>query len=126
MDGAAKPFVGSATTYIRNVRIDVRVGRVGILLEERHRGHDLPGLAVAALRHILGKPSLLHRVLAVVRKPFDGGDAGAIQRPDWYRAGTHRLSADVDGARTAVRDAASEFRSGQADRIRGVSGSRST
>jgi hypothetical protein len=92
-------------------------GEPAILLEERHHGHDLPGLAVATLRHVLGKPSLLHRMFAVGRKPFDGGDAGAIQRSDWYRARTHSLSSDVDGARTALRDAASEFRSGQADRI---------
>jgi hypothetical protein len=33
------------------------------------------------LRHVLGQPGLLHRVLAVGRKPFDGDDAGAGQVP---------------------------------------------
>jgi hypothetical protein len=38
------------------------VGRVVDLVEQRHRAHDLAGLAVAALRDLLFEPGLLHRV----------------------------------------------------------------
>src|SRR5215468_7588141 len=109
MDGAAKPFVGAATAYIRDPGVDVGVGRIGISLEERRRGHDLSGLAVAALRHVLCQPSLLHRVLAVGRKPLDCGNASTLERPDRHRAGAHRLSVDVDRAGATLRNATTEL-----------------
>jgi hypothetical protein len=36
--------------------------------------HDLTGLAVAALRHLLDNPGLLQRVTGVRRQAFDGRD----------------------------------------------------
>src|SRR5712691_3678179 len=44
---------------------DLGVGRIVLGREESGRLHDLAGLAVAALRHVQGAPSLLHRVVAV-------------------------------------------------------------
>src|ERR1700741_3877188 len=32
--------------------VDIGVGRLGVLHEQRSGGHDLPGLTVAALRHL--------------------------------------------------------------------------
>src|ERR1700685_2125595 len=86
MDGAAEPLIGTAAAYIGDVRIDVGVGRIWTLLEKSRRRHDLPALAVAALRHILGNPGLLHRVPAVGRKAFNGYDAGAIDGANRHRA----------------------------------------
>src|SRR5262245_47652596 len=34
----------------------------GVLLQQVRRAHDLPGLAVAAVRHLFGEPGLLQRV----------------------------------------------------------------
>src|SRR6476659_2020947 len=41
---------------------DLLAGWLGIVLEQIGRAHDLAGLAVAALRHSLGEPGLLHRM----------------------------------------------------------------
>src|ERR1700743_3032090 len=54
MDRAAEAFVGAATANVGDAGVDLGVGGVGVVLEERRHGHDLPGLAVAALRHVLG------------------------------------------------------------------------
>jgi hypothetical protein len=117
MDRAAKPLVSPATAYVGDVGVDLGVGRVGILLEESNRRHDLTGLAIAALRHVFGQPSLLHRMLAVGRKPFDGGDAGAGQRTDRDRTGAHGPAINVNGAGTALRDPTAEFRAGEPDGV---------
>src|ERR1700756_2595622 len=101
MDGAAKPFVSSAAANVGDTSVDIGVRGVGISLEERRRGHDLPRLAIAALRHVLGEPSLLDRVFAVRGKPLDGSDAGALDGSDRHRAGAHRLAVDMDRAGTA-------------------------
>src|SRR5215472_15091647 len=52
MDGTAKPLVSAATANVGDASVDIGIGRVGVALEERHRCHDLPGLAVAALRDV--------------------------------------------------------------------------
>ena len=56
--------------------------RDGVLLRASSVGrlHDLAGLAVAALRHLLGDPGLLQRMAAVGRQPFDGGDGFAFDQ----------------------------------------------
>jgi hypothetical protein len=36
--------------------------------------HDLPALAVAALRHLFCDPSNLHRMRSIVRQAFDSRD----------------------------------------------------
>ena len=42
--------------------VDVGVGRLRVLLEQRRRRHDLAGLAIAALRHLQLDPGGLHRL----------------------------------------------------------------
>src|SRR5499426_1574029 len=69
------PLVGAATTDVGHGVVDVLVGRLRLALEERRRGHDLPGLAVTALRHVELRPRLLHGMRAVCRQTFDGDDA---------------------------------------------------
>ena len=73
-------LVGAAAADVGHQRVDVAVGRLRLLLQQRHRRHDLPGLAVAALRHVVLDPGQLHRMRAVGRKPFDGGD-GRLPAP---------------------------------------------
>src|ERR1700675_4093874 len=58
MDGLADALVGSAAADVAaHEVIDIGVGRVGLLGEQRDCGHDLPGLAVAALRDVFFDPS---------------------------------------------------------------------
>src|SRR5579864_555516 len=50
LDGVTNPDVGAAAADVAcHGRIDVRVVRTGCGIQQRHRRHDLPGLAVAAL-----------------------------------------------------------------------------
>src|SRR4029077_7044327 len=56
MNGAAQTFIRAATANIGNVRVDIGIRRLGIVLQKRDHGHDLPRLAVAALRNTFFNP----------------------------------------------------------------------
>src|SRR5262245_27218601 len=60
--GGSDALVRPAPADIGHRVVDILVGRLWILLEQRGRGHDLAGLAVAALRHIERSPGLLNRI----------------------------------------------------------------
>src|SRR5215831_2578750 len=62
VDRRADAGVGPAAADVGHRRVDVRVARVRVLREQSHRRHDLAGLAVAALRHLVVYPRLLYRV----------------------------------------------------------------
>src|SRR5215470_8486154 len=112
----ADPRVGAAATDVGHRIVDVLVGRLRLALEERGRGHDLPGLAVPALRHVERRPGLLHGVGAVRRQPFDGDDPiRGLDAADGEDAGAHDLIVDVHRASAALRDAAAILGSRQAD-----------
>ena len=65
-----------------------RVGRLRLLPEQRRGGHDLPRLAVAALRHVELRPRLLHGMRAVGRQALDGDDpVGGLHASDRDRTG---------------------------------------
>src|SRR5262249_8424115 len=115
MHRAAQPLVGAAAADIGEIGVDVGVARIGIAPEVRRRRHDLAGLAVAALRHLLSEPGLLHRMPAVRRQTFDGGDLGAVEAADGHGAGSHRLPVDMYRAGAALGDAAAVFGSGEPD-----------
>src|SRR5467141_2434370 len=51
--------------------VNVGVGRIRMLRQQRGCGHQLPGLAVAALRHLFGDPGELQRVGRGRRQPFN-------------------------------------------------------
>src|ERR1039458_1222936 len=87
--------------------VEIRLGDLAALgagaLNERHRGHDLPGLAVAALGHVELEPRLLHRVQLLAdgrAEPLDRRDL--VARLDLryrHRTGVERLAVDVAPAR---------------------------
>src|SRR5687767_11488814 len=65
MDRLANARVSAAATDVAAHRlIDIRVGRFRVLFQQRRGGHDLAGLAVAALGHVDLDPRLLHRMTA--------------------------------------------------------------
>src|SRR5262245_13344413 len=66
LDRAHNALIGAAAAEIgAHVLDDLIARRLGLLLQEIGRAHDLAGLAVAALRHALGKPGLLQGMIAV-------------------------------------------------------------
>src|ERR1700731_2826455 len=72
VDRGANALIGSATADVGHRRVDVVVGRLGVLLEQRSRRHHHAALAIATLRHVEVEPGLLHRVqLAVLRQRLD-------------------------------------------------------
>ena len=74
--------------------------------EQRRGGHDLSGLAVAALRHVDFFPGLLQGMQAVRRESFDGGDVCVGDGGYGRDAGALGLSADMHRTRAALADAA--------------------
>src|SRR5882672_3021657 len=60
LDSLADSHIGAAATDVpRHGGVDIAIGRLGIGGEQRRRGHDLAGLAIAALRHLELDPGLL-------------------------------------------------------------------
>src|SRR5215470_14693938 len=62
VDRFAHLLEGAAATDVRDGRIDVGVGRIRLLVEQRRNRHDHARLAIPALRHIVIDPRLLHFV----------------------------------------------------------------
>ena len=87
---------------------------LGLFLEERRGGHDLAGLAVAALRHVERQPRLLHGMVAIAREALDGDDLVArLHVLDQDGAGALHLAVDVNGAGPALGDAAPVLGAGE-------------
>src|SRR3989442_13531556 len=75
LDSLADSHISTAAADVpRHRGVDVAIGRVGVGCEQRRRGHDLAGLAIAALRHLERDPGLLD--LLAGRSGTDGLDRG--------------------------------------------------
>src|SRR5216683_4991973 len=90
LDRFANADIGPAAADVAGHRvIDVGVRRMRVALKERRSGHDLAGLAVAALNDFAVEPGLLD--LGARRCRADGldrGDLGAADAVDRGDAGT--------------------------------------
>src|SRR5437879_203525 len=117
MDGGADALVRAAATDVGHRRVDVGVGGMGILREQRRGGHDLPRLAVAALRHVFLDPRALHGVRAVPGEALDRGHPFAGDGGHGQYAGARRDAVQVDGAGAALGDAAAELGAGEPERV---------
>src|SRR3954469_11879274 len=118
LHGAANALVGGAAAEIAaHRRIDVRVGGFAVLGQEADRRHDLPGLAIAALRHIELDPGVLNRLRDLAADALDRryGFAGGVR--DWRLARAHGLPVEMDGAGAARGDAAAVFRAREIEEI---------
>src|SRR5690348_9245303 len=72
LNGARDPDVGAAAADVRaHVFHDFVPARVALLFKQACGAHDLAGLAVAALRHLLRQPGLLQRMTGIRRQPLD-------------------------------------------------------
>jgi len=110
-------MVTAAAASVRHRRVDIGVGRVGASLQQGERAHDHAGLAVAALRRIEFLPCNLDRMAAIGRDSFDRGDFLADRGLRAHAAGSDRLTIDMQRARAALPDAATEFSAGEAEMI---------
>src|SRR5215471_753092 len=117
VDRLAHLLEGAAAADIGDGVVDVLVRGLRLILQERRHGHDHAGLAIAALRHVVGNPGLLYLVQGAVGtgQTFDGGDLLAGGFADGHAAGAHRHAVDMDGAGAALCNAASIFGSGQSN-----------
>src|SRR4051794_11906612 len=94
---------GAALADIGDRLVDIRVGRLRLFLEQRRDGHAHAALAIAALRDVLGDPSLLHLVQrAVGGEAFDGGDLLADRVRHLHAAGAGRNPVQMNGAGAAL------------------------
>src|SRR5258708_14332415 len=76
LDPGANAHIGPAATEVSGHRaFDIAIGRVGVGGEQRRGGHDLAGLAIAALRHLQLDPGLLNLLAG-------GRGADALDRRD--------------------------------------------
>ncbi len=84
VNGFANTQVGAAATQVAaHCGIDVGIGWIRDGGQQGGGRHDLSGLAVTALRHIVFDPCGLHgRELSVLRQSFDRGDALVRHRRD--------------------------------------------
>ena len=117
LDRGADAGVGAAAADVAGHRgVDLRVVRALVALEQRGRTHDLPALAVAALRHIERDPGVCHSLAdTVIRQTFDGGDPRAGRCRDRRRAAANRLAVHVNRAGAALCETATELGTSQAE-----------
>ena len=81
MDGSAYAGIGAAAANMGHGRIYVLVGRLGFFLEQGHSSEHLSPLAIAALRHLMVNPGLLHRMqFSLVCQSFDADHFLTIRR----------------------------------------------
>ena len=91
--------------------IDVGIGRLLLAAQQTHRAHHLAALAVAALRNVVLDPSVEHSLAdLVIGNVFRRGDLLTRHRGDRQHTTTRGLAVQVHRARTARRNAATEFR----------------
>src|SRR5271169_6227958 len=110
MDRFANPLIGSAAAQIAVHGLgDLVVGGVRIFCEQRRGRHDLPRLAVAALRDFFCDPGLLQHVQTVGSEPFDRGDVLIRGLRDRSGAGAYGRSVEMYGAGAAQSRAAAKF-----------------
>ena len=109
VNGLPDARIGSATAEIAaHGGVDVGISGLGRVGQQGGGGHDLAGLAVAALGHVHSFPGFLHGMAFVCRrrKPLDGGDGLAGDAAHVRHAGAHRLAANQDRAGAAGADTA--------------------
>src|SRR5882724_4445947 len=117
-DRGANSRIRAASTEVsahRGVDVVTRGLRVG--LEQCNRRHDLPGLAVTALRHVVLDPRRPDCLRNAPGYCFDGGDFAVSDIGKRGLARTDWLPVHVDGTGAAERLPAPELCSFQAKEI---------
>src|SRR5580765_3435636 len=116
VDGRPDALIGPASADVGHGVVDVLIRRLGVALQQGRRGHDLPGLAIAALRNVEHRPGFLDWMRAGRRQAFDGDDlVGGLHGRDGDGAGAHQPAVEMDRAGAALRHTAAILRPRQAD-----------
>ena len=86
-----------------------------MLVQKCYGGHDLTGLAIPALRGLLGNPGFLHDVEGVwiFCKSFNGGDRFPLGTDRGSDAGADGLPVQMNRAGPALGDSAPKLSSSQ-------------
>src|SRR3989442_7120155 len=119
VDGGEIWVVGAeAAVFSVHRGVDAGVRWLGFLLKQRRGGHDLAGLAVAAVGHAEADPRRLHRLAHLVPADrLDGGDLSLRRSRDRRDAGARGSAIEVDGTGAAQRHAATELGPGHSEDI---------
>src|SRR5262245_16583656 len=116
VDGLARLLEGAAAADVGDPRVDVGVGRPGLVLQERRHRHDHARLTVAALGYLVFEPGLLNLVPdSVGREALDGGDLLALGGADGHDARPDRDAVEVHRAGAALRNPAPVLRARETD-----------
>src|SRR5580658_3282356 len=108
--------VSAATADVAvHVLDDLLACRLWILSQEFGRLHDLPRLAVAALRDLMGDPRFLQWMAGIRRQAFDRRHLLVGHFGEMRLTGAHSLAVNVDRAGAAQPGAAAELGAGQLD-----------
>src|SRR5215469_5727978 len=114
LHGTDDPRIGGTTTYVACHTVDdLLFGWTRIPRKQGCGLHQLARLAIAALRHLIFDPSLLHWMCVAWIEAFDGGDEFAFNGSDRDRARAHRLTINVNSAGPAHSNPASVFGTGE-------------
>src|ERR1700689_1495019 len=113
------PHVGAASTDVSgHRRINVGIIRRRIARQKRRGGHDLPWLTVPALHDLQIEPRLLNFGAGVgLTHPLDRCNRPISDRSYRELARSDSDPIQVNGACTALGDAAAEFRAGHPKNI---------
>src|SRR6266849_4279931 len=117
VDRLANPLVSAAPADVGHRLINLSVAGAPVLGQEHRGGHDLPGLAVTALRHVLRDPCALHRVIAVLRQALDGGDLPGTHGGHRCHTRPSRFTVQQRGAGAALGDPTAELGAGEPQRV---------
>src|SRR5207302_8579004 len=101
VDRLADSQVRTTAAKVGDLPLNINIGWVRILRQERRRCHDLSGLAIAALRHVPLAPSNLRRMLSVSRQAFNRSDFLSHCLTDSRDAGPDRFAVQVNSASPA-------------------------
>ena len=111
MDRLANARIGAAAADVGHRLVNLCVAWAARFFDERDSGHDLSGLAISTLWYLRGDPCLLHGMQRSVGgfEAFNRGNRFACDVADGDAARTGGFAINMDGARAARRDAATEF-----------------
>src|ERR1700733_9170497 len=115
MDRGANTGIGSAAANVAAHRgVDVSVSRRCIFFKQCGGGHDLAGLAVAALRYLQRDPGGLYRFRGLALEALNSSDLSPCHPRQGHDTRAYRLAIEVHRTRTAQGHAAAKFGSSQA------------
>jgi len=112
MDSEAYSLISATATNIANLRIDLRIARLGIFVQQSKSRHQHSALAVTALGNLMLDPRQLQRMELGGAESLDCGHGTTSDTLQRSYAGALRAAIYHHGACTASPDPATEFGSG--------------